>query len=248
VAERAAAGGARLALLARRADRLTEVAARVRASGGEAVTVTGDVTRESDCRALVDRAVEAFGRLDVMICNAGIGYHGRFDETPAEVMRRLVDVNLMGSLYAAQAALRVFRRQQAGHIVCVSSIVGRRGVAGSSVYSATKAAQAGLIESLRVELAGTGIHASIVYPVSTETEFREAEARDFGHRVEGHGPRQRAEVVADAILRLIDSPRPESYPYRRAKWLAVLNVTAPRIADRVTRRFGRSAAAATEPV
>ena len=112
--------------------------------GGRALAVPGDVTREDDMDALVARAVEAFGRLDVMICNAGIGYHGPLDETPPAAMRRLVDVNLMGTLYAARAALRAFRRQGRGHIIIVSSIVGRRGVGGSSVYSATKAAQVGV--------------------------------------------------------------------------------------------------------
>ncbi len=129
----------------------------------------GDVTRRDDMRALWSMArSRPSAPLDVMICNAGIGYHGTFDETPPEAMRRVVDVNLMGTLYAAHAAMAVFRRQHRGHIIAVSSIVGRRGVGGSSVYAATKAAQMAFIESLRAEFIGTPLRASVVFPVVTD--------------------------------------------------------------------------------
>jgi short-subunit dehydrogenase len=154
-------------------------------------------------------------------------------------MRRLVDVNLMGTFYAAHAALTVMRRQGAGHIVVVSSIVGRRGVGGSSVYSATKAAQVGFVESLRAEFGGTGLKASIVFPVSTVTEFRDAIARDFGQTVAGKGPRQGPDRVARAIADCIESPRPEVYPYALSKALAVVSVVWPRLSDRIVRRFSR---------
>ncbi len=158
-------------------------------------------------QALVERAIAAFGRIDVMVCNAGIGYHGPFEATPAPVMRRLVDVNLLGTLYAAQAALVAMRRQGHGHIIAISSIVGRRGIGGSAAYSATKAAQVGLIEGLRAECHGTAIHASVVLPVSTMTEFHAAMARTFGHAGTGRGPQQSADQVARAIVRCIVSPR-----------------------------------------
>jgi short-subunit dehydrogenase len=132
------------------------------------------------------------------------------------------------------------RRQNAGHIIAVSSIVGRRGVGGSSVYSATKAAQVSFIEALRAEFVGTPLQASVVYPIATDTEFHDAIARDFGHRGSGRGPRQSADTVARAIVDCIASPRPEVYPYRRAKWLSILSVIAPSRADRLVRRFART--------
>jgi NADP-dependent 3-hydroxy acid dehydrogenase YdfG len=238
-AEQLAAKGAAVVVSARREDRLRELAASIAATGGRALAVPGDVTVEADMRALVARAVEAFGRLDVMICNAGIGYHGTLDDTPADVMRRLVDVNVLGTFYAAEAALRVFRRQGRGHIIAVSSIVGRRGIGGSSVYSATKAAQVAFIEALRAEFIGTNLHASVVYPVATETEFHATIHRDFGRTVEGHGPRQTAATVARAIVDCVISPRAEVYTLRKAWWFAVLNVVAPARTDRLARRFGR---------
>jgi len=246
VAEHAAANGAAVVLSARRADLLREVAAGITARGGRALAVPGDVTRDADMRALVARAVDTFGRLDVMICNAGIGYHDAFADTPPEVMRRLVDVNLMGTLYAAHAAMAQFRAQRSGHVIAISSVVGRRGIPGSSVYGATKFAQVGLIEGLRAELLGTNIHASLVYPISTQTEFHAAIQRDFGHDVHGYGPKQPADTVARAIVACIRRPRAEVFPYPRAWWLGVLSVMAPSIADRIVQRYARRSTG-TEP-
>jgi NADP-dependent 3-hydroxy acid dehydrogenase YdfG len=239
VAKRLAAEGAAVVVSARRTHLLEGLAASIAAAGGRALVVPGDVTSEDDMRVLVSRAVETFGRLDVMICNAGIGFHDAFERTSTEVMRRLVDVNLMGTLYAAHAALEVFVPQNRGHIIAVSSIVGRRGMAGSGVYSATKAAQIGFIEALRAEFAGTNLHASVVYPVGTETEFHEAIERDFGHRVSAKGPRQSADDVARTIVECVVSPKAEVYPFPKAWWLAVLSVVAPAKADRVVQKWGR---------
>jgi short-subunit dehydrogenase len=145
----------------------------------------------------------------------------------------------MGTFYAAQAALSVFLPRNVGHVIAVSSIVGRRGMAGSAVYSATKAAQVGFIEALRAEFAGTNLRASLIYPVSTATEFHEAIRRDFGQSVHGLGPRQSAETVARAIVECVVSPKAEVDPLRSAWWLSVLSVVAPAQADRVVQRWGR---------
>jgi NAD(P)-dependent dehydrogenase (short-subunit alcohol dehydrogenase family) len=238
-AERLAREGASVVVSARRPDRLAGIVAGIEAQGGRALAMPGDVTSHTDMRALVARAVDHFGRLDVMVCNAGIGFHDAFARTPADVMRRLVDVNLMGTFYAAHAALEVFLPQKAGHIIAVSSIAGRRGMAGSGVYSATKAAQIGFIEALRSEFEGTNLHASVVYPVGTSTEFHAAVTRDFGQDVQPKGPRQSADRVARAITECVVHPKAEVYPYPLAWWLAVLSVTAPGITDRVVRRWGR---------
>jgi NADP-dependent 3-hydroxy acid dehydrogenase YdfG len=238
-ARRVAAEGAAVVLSARRDHLLDALATSIISAGGRALAVPSDVTSESDMRALVQRAIDTFGRLDVMICNAGIGFHDAFERTPSDVMRRLVDVNLMGTLYAARAAIDVFFRQGSGHIIAVSSIVGRRGMAGSGVYSATKAAQIGFIEALRAEFVGTNLHASVVYPVGTDTEFHDAIHRDFGHRITPKGPRQSADDVARAIVECIVSPKAEVYPFPKAWWLAVLSVIAPAKADRVVQKWGR---------
>jgi short-subunit dehydrogenase len=231
--------GAAVALSARRAIKLDEVAARVRTAGGRAEIVAGDVTRRTDMDALVARAVSAFGRLDAIICNAGIGFHGAIDDTSEDIMRRLMEVNFMGTFHAIEAALPVFRRQRSGHIVIVSSIVGKRGIGFTSAYSATKAAQIGLAEGLRAELHGAGIHVSVVIPVSTRTEFHEAMRRDFGHAVSGLGPKQDAADVARSVVSCLRRPRAEVYPHALSRGLVVLNAIAPGLADRLVQKYGR---------
>jgi short-subunit dehydrogenase len=242
LARQLVARGVRVAAFARRADRLHALVTEAAGLPGEVLAVTGDVANEGDLQALVDRTTATFGRIDAMVCNAGIGYHGTLDDTPPDVIRRLMDVNVLGTVYAARSALAVMRRQGHGHIIAVSSIVARRGVAGSSVYSASKAAQLAFIESLRAEFLGTNLRASVVFPVSTTTEFHAAIARDYGQSVRGHGPKQSADEVARAIVACLERPRAEVYPYRWAKVLSVISAIAPAQADRLVRRFRRAAA------
>ena len=238
-AEQFAREGISVVLAARRADRLERAVAAICGSGGKAVAVTADVTSEADMARLVARAQEVFGGLDIMVCNAGFGYYGTVEETPPDVMRRLMDVNFMGTYLSARAALPVFRRQRRGHLLIVSSIVGRRGIPLMSGYSATKAAQAAFAESLRGEFSGTDVHVSTVFPVSTETEFRGAMERDYGQAVSGLGPRQSADAVARAVLACLKRPRPEVYPHAGSRALAIVNAAAPGLTDRLVRKYAR---------
>ena len=238
-AEHLAREGMAVVLGARRADRLRGAVDRIRAAGGRADALPTDVTREADVDALVQHAREVFGGLDVMICNAGFGYYGSLEDTPPDVMQRMMDVNFMGTYYGARAALPIFRRQGRGHLVVVSSIVGQRGIAQMSGYSATKAAQVGFVESLRTEFAGTDIHVSVVYPVSTDTEFRDAMTRDYGHNVRGLGPKQSVDDVARAMVACLRRPRPEVYPHAWSRGLAIINAAAPGLTDRFVKRFSR---------
>ena len=239
VARELAHAGAAVVLGARRADRLAQAVEAIRAAGGRAEGLAMDVTVEEDVARLAARAESAFGSLDIMVCNAGFGFYGSVEDTPPDVMRRMMDVNFMGTYYAARAALPIFRRQGRGHLMIVSSIVGQRGIAAMSGYSATKGAQVSFGESLRTELAGTGVEVSVVFPVSTETEFRSAMERDYGHSVSGLGPKQSVETVARAMVAGIRTAAAEVYPHRASKALAVLNVVAPRVTDRLVRRYGR---------
>jgi short-subunit dehydrogenase len=154
-------------------------------------------------------------------------------------MRRLFDVNYMGTYHACRAALPVLRQQGRGHLIIVSSIVGKRGVPYMGAYSATKFAQAGLAECLRAELVGSGVHVTTVFPISTETEFFTVMAKESGFATRAAGPRQRADDVANAIAAVLDHPLPEVYPYRRSKALAVLATVAPGFSDRLVRKWGR---------
>jgi short-subunit dehydrogenase len=231
--------GMTVVLGARRADRLAETVTTIERAGGRAVAVPADVTREQDVNDLVAQAVSRFGRLDVMLCNAGFGYYGTLEQTPPEMMRQMIDVNYMGTFYGARAVLPIFRAQKSGHLIFVSSIVARRGIAFMGGYTATKAAQSGLAEALRTEFSGTPIHVSCIYPISTRTEFHDAMARHYGHEVTGLGPRQPVEHVARAIAECVERPRPEVYPQAKSRALGILSLLAPAFTDRFVRKFAR---------
>ncbi len=236
---RLARDGWAVVMSARRWDRLAEVATEVGRLGGEALPVISDVTIPENMDNVVARAVERFGRLDVMMCNAGFGIYGHIDQiTPAQ-MERLFRVNYLGTYHAARSALPTFRQQKHGHLIVVSSIVGKRGVPFMGAYAATKFAQVGMAECLRAELTGTGIHVTVVYPISTDTEFFGVMSRESGHATRAGGPRQTADQVAEAIVAAISKPVPEVYPFRKARLLGILNAVAPGLCDRIVQRWRR---------
>jgi short-subunit dehydrogenase len=240
-AVRLARDGHALAICARRAGQLQETASAIQQAGGDALPIVADVTRTEDMESFVGGTVERFGRLDVMICNAGFGIYGSIEAISPEQMRELMDVNYFGTFLAARAATAVFRRQRSGHVIVVSSIVGKRGVPYVGAYAATKFAQAGLAECMRAELRGSGIHVSIVYPISTTTEFFDVVTERSGFTARATGPRQSAEEVADAIAHAIARPVPEVYPFRKARGLVLLNALAPGLTDRLVKKWGRRA-------
>src|SRR4051794_2849059 len=135
---RLARDGASVAICARREPQLTAVAREIETAGGRALAMRVDVAAEPEVADFVRRTTDHFGRLDVMVCNAGFGIAGTVDEISPTQMRKLVDINFLGTYYAARAALPVFRRQRSGHLIIVSSIVGKRGVPYMGAYAATK--------------------------------------------------------------------------------------------------------------
>jgi short-subunit dehydrogenase len=240
---RMAREGYAIAACARRADRLDSLAGEIGAAGGQALAIVADVTSEREMANFVERTIERFGRLDVMMCNAGFGIYGAIDDISADQMRKLMDINYFGTFYAARAGLAVFRRQGRGHIVIVSSIAGKRGVPYMGAYSATKFAQIGMAECLRAELAGSGIHVTVVCPVSTASEFKDVMIRETGSDVSRSlGPVQSADDVAEAVARAIAHPVAEVHPYFPARGLVLLNALAPGFTDRFVQRFGRKPA------
>jgi short-subunit dehydrogenase len=238
-AVRLARHGGMVAICARRLDRLEQAAAEIAAAGGQALPIAADVTSVADMERFVGEAVSRFGRLDAMICNAGYGLYGESASIDPAQAIDVMNVNYFGTVNAARAALPVFRRQNAGHLVVISSIVGKRGIPYMSAYSATKFAQVGFAECVRAELVGTPIHLSVVYPISTETEFFSVMTKHSGFATRAAGPRQTPDDVARAIAEALDRPRPEVYPYRVARALSFINAVAPGLCDRLVRRWGR---------
>jgi short-subunit dehydrogenase len=224
--------GMRVALAARRAGQLESVAAQVRAAGGEARVAPTDVSDPGAVAELIDGTVSDWGRLDALVNNAGVGLLASVAQTTTRDFERLMQVNFFGALHGVQAALPYMRRQGAGHIVNVASVVGKRASPFRAAYVASKFALVGLSEALRMELAREGIHVTCVCPIGTETEFFAAEENRLG--IPGRrGPVQSAEHVARAIVRALARPRAEIHPYPAARVLFVLNAVAPGIVDRL---------------
>ena len=239
-----AARGARVVLGARRLNLLETLAAGVQANGGEALAISLDVAEREQVEAFIGAAVGRYGRLDVLVNNAGYGVRGTVVATPPDAYERLMRVNYLGTVHGCRAAIPVMIRQRGGVIINVSSIVGHRSLPTGGAYAATKAAQISLTEALRVELDGTGVHACSVHPVGTETEFGEVQARLSGDAApKPFGPQQSAAAVADAIVRCAERPRAEVYPYWPSRAIVWANALAPGLVDyfaaRAARRAGR---------
>ncbi|MBK5255589.1 MAG: SDR family NAD(P)-dependent oxidoreductase [Vicinamibacteria bacterium] len=233
--------GAQLAVAARRRDRLDALVKEIEVSRGKALAVEADVSVEADVHRFVDETVTMYGRIDVMINNAGLGIRGRVEETPPADFERLMKTNFMGTVYGCQAALKHMRVRNEGVILNVSSIVGHRALPGGSAYGASKAAQISLTEALRVELQGTGILVMSVHPIATQTEFSAVALKESGGRTGAPvGPVQTAEQVAEAMVRAVRRPRPEVHPYPMARGLVALNAIFPSLVDRWAGRARKS--------
>jgi len=171
VARLLSAEGARLVLGARRLDRLQALVGELTAAGGHAVALATDVTRREQVEALVNAAVEKYGRIDVMINNAGLMPHSPLDRLKVEDWEQMVDVNLKGVLYGIAAALRHMKEQKSGHIINVSSVAGHKVTPAGAVYAATKHAVRALSEGLRQEVKPYNIRTTIVSPGAVATEL-----------------------------------------------------------------------------
>jgi NADP-dependent 3-hydroxy acid dehydrogenase YdfG len=168
-----ASAGARVALAARRTDRLSELVERVRHAGGEAIAVQADVADRTSAEHMVAITVERFGRLDVLVNNAGVMMLAPFADGNPDEWRQMMDVNVLGLLYATRAAVPHLRRSGRGDIVNVSSVAGRIAFAGGAVYTATKFAVVGFSETLRKELLRDKIRVTSIEPGAVETELVE---------------------------------------------------------------------------
>ncbi|WP_454733834.1 MULTISPECIES: SDR family oxidoreductase [Cupriavidus] len=167
-----AAAGAFLVLAARRGDRLEALAAQIRAGGGRAETVVADVSRRADVEAVVQKAVASFGRVDVMVNNAGLMAIAPLSEGKVDEWERMIDINVKGVLYGIAAALPVFQKQGAGHFINIASVAGVKVFSpGGTVYSGTKFAVRAISEGLRHEVGGA-IRTTVISPGAVDSELK----------------------------------------------------------------------------
>ncbi len=241
LARQFAAAGAKLALVARDVARLEQVAAECRALGSEALVVPGDVSQELSCASVVQRTVEHYHRLDVLVNNAGLGSSGLFEQiTDLSIFDTLMRVNYLGSVWCTAHALPHLKTSK-GRIVAISSLTGLTGVPKRTAYAATKHAMAGFFDSLRIELAGSGISVTVVYPGFVFSEINQRalspDGTPFGDR--GYQRRKGETMETDECCRLIL----QSVARRdrdlvmtwRGKIGRLLKLISPSLVDRIAR-------------
>jgi NADP-dependent 3-hydroxy acid dehydrogenase YdfG len=166
-----AAQGATIILGARRADRINALAAEIISANGKALAMVTDVTKPEQVKNLVDTAVKEYGRIDVILNNAGVMPQSPLERLKIDEWDRLIDVNIKGVLYGIAAALPHMKQQQSGHIINVSSVAGHKIRAGAVVYAATKHAVRTLSEGLRLEVKPYNIRTTVISPGAVATEL-----------------------------------------------------------------------------
>lgn len=225
--------GCRITAAARRMDRLEQLAKDITAFGGECLLQQVDVSNREGMSHACRETVERWGGIDIAVANAGYGYLGLVEQIDPQEMERIWQVNFLGTLWTIQAALPYMKKQREGHIVIVSSVVGRYSLPLSSAYCVTKFAQAALAQSLRPEIKKHNIGVTVVYPGYTATEFGEKQLhQERRNKVARKG--QPAEEVAQHIISAVRHNRKEIYPSFSGSLFAHLGLWFPFLADQVT--------------
>jgi NAD(P)-dependent dehydrogenase (short-subunit alcohol dehydrogenase family) len=239
-AELLAREGAQVTLVARREEPLLSLRSTLESRGAAVLTVAADVRRVEDGERAVAEAVRRFGGLDAVVNNAGIGYLASLDEASDPLVADLLETNVLGTIRMTRAALPALRESRRDPVIVnVASFAGKVGVPYYSFYNASKFAMVGLTEAWRRELGPKGIRVALVLPAAVETEFL---ARLDRGRALGWGPAGtvlKPEEVARAIVGALRRPRPEIYVPRRNRWIGLLNVMTPGLADRIVNRLFR---------
>ena len=196
--------GARVVLGARSEDKLKTLTDKITADGGQAVYCATDVTKAEDCKRLIDKAVESYGGIDILICNAGISMRAIFDDVDLSVLHRLMDVNFWGTVYCSKYALPYLQASK-GSLVGISSVAGLHGLPGRTGYSASKYAMTGLLETIRIENLKKGLHVMVACPGFTASNVRfsalVADGSQQGSTPREEGKMMTAEEVAKIVAR-----------------------------------------------
>lgn len=240
VALQLAEEGARLSLAARHEAPLLEVAWACRHRGGQAITVPTDVADQEACRRLIERTTAEYGRMDTLINNAGITMWTRFDEIrDLGPIERIMEVNYWGSVYCTRYALPHLKKTR-GRIVGISSLTGKTGVPTRSGYAASKHAMAGFFDSLRIELAPSGVSVTMIYPGFVSTEIRERAFGPDGQPIARSPVRESAvmtsEQCARRIVKAAAQRKREVVMTLRGKLGLWLKLISPELVDRIAQR------------
>ncbi len=235
-----ASRGQNVVLAARSKTELDELAERCEKAGGRALAVPTDVTDVAQCKAMVDAAVARFGGIDVLVNNAGISMWARFrDVTDLGIFERIMRVNYLGTVYSTHYALPHLLRSR-GLVVGISSHTGKTGVPTRSGYAASKHAMQGFLDSIRIELRGTGVDVLVVSPGFVKTDIRSKVLGPNGRSLE-ESPRDESkgmsvEECTSIIVRAVDRRSRDVVMTPGAKIGLWLKLAAPGLVDRIVER------------
>lgn len=234
-----ARGSARCVLVARRGEKLEAVAAEILAESAEAEVeiVAGDVTDPLVRKAAIEKCVIAFGGLDAIINNAGIGSFGRFVDSDPQRFRQIMEVNFFAAVEMIREALPALQAGTSPIVVNIGSILGHRGIPRMYEYCSSKFALQGLSQSLRIELRSLGIDLLMVSPGTTETEFYDRVVHGRGEVPWNKGPGVPSATVARRTVRAIEKGKREIIPNILGSLLVWANHRAPGIVDRFLNRY-----------
>ncbi len=227
---------ARVVIAGRNKDRMEEVTSILTGMKVEFFTRIMDVSREDQCRSLVDDTIKKFGGIDILINNAGISMRALFEDLDLETFKKVIGINFFGTVYLTKYALPWLIRSE-GTIVGISSIVGHRGIPARSAYAASKYAMEGFFETLRTELLNKNVHVLVVSPGFTRSNIRKTALNASG-QVQGESPRDEnkmmtSEEVAEAILIGIMKRKRDMILTLQGKMVVFLNKWIPGIMDRI---------------
>ncbi len=231
----AAAESYNLVLAARNLEALRETARLCRQKGAEAIEVQTDVSNEEDCQNLVEQTVDHFGKIDVLINNAGLSMRAIFEEVDLLVLKKLMDVNFWGTVYCTKHALP-YLLQSKGSVVGVSSIAGYKGLPARTGYSASKFAIHGFLETLRIENLKTGLHVLIACPGFTASNIRNtalaADGSQQGESPRDEGKMMSSQEVARHLLKAIQKRKKTIVLTTQGKLTVMLNKFFPGFVDK----------------
>jgi len=235
-AERFGREGGRICITGRNAENLEAAATDLRAKNIEVLTVQGDVANENDCVRMINETLNTYGRIDVLINNAGITMRAFFKNVEISVIRQLMEVNFFGTVYCTKYALRQLLKYN-GSVVGISSVAGYQGLPGRTGYSASKFAMEGFLSGLRLENHNTGLHVMIVNPGYTESNIRKTALVADG-TAQGESPRDEpkmmsSEEVADHIFNGVKNRKRRIVLTTQGKLSYYLSKLLPRFVDKM---------------
>ena len=228
--------GAKVTMTARGIERLEKACKEITDKGGNAIAVSCDVSKEEECKNLIEQSVKTFGGIDILICNAGISMRSLFDDVDLKVLHQLMDINFWGCANCSRYALKYIQESK-GSIVGVSSVAGLHGLPARTGYSASKYAMTGLLDTLRVENLKKGVHVMLVCPGFTASNIRFTALMSDGSQ-QGATPRKEekmmsAEEASHRIVKGIDGRKREVIMDFNGKATKFLKKICPSLVDKL---------------